>query len=175
MIDQKSLSLSIYDYYTYCRKIEKVRAVGVITNSQFVFYSQINESDYKVHNEIFMQLENIIHKNNNSTFNEYRTNDVYIASLGNELIIFMPTRKALSHNQYLFLCDILDQIIKFNEDKDDKIYVYVAGSNHINDLKQTDLQKVKEQLSKDVKRIVNIEDEQIIGTTIDSNVDKIMR
>ena len=63
-IDKRSLKLSPYEYFRYCNKTRRIRGVAVITDKQYIFYSQLLSNDYGTHNDIEIKIENTIHPNN---------------------------------------------------------------------------------------------------------------
>ena len=170
MISEKSKEMNVYEYFNYCKIHKGTRGVAVITDKQYLFYSQVEKDDYKTHDNIYVEIENNFHPSSaSSDWSALRQNDAYAASLGRELIIFLPANKQLSMSQYFFICDILDQIIKFNNEQteNNRICLYVAGAKEISEDIQTDLEKLKELLYKSVTKDININEEKIIGKTLD--------
>ena len=170
MVSEKSKKMSVYEYFNYCKRRKGTRGVAVITDKQYVFYSQVEENDYTTHDGIFIKIEGELHSNGaTANWNDIRQNDMFVASLGKELIIFLPSNKELSMSQYSFLCDILDQVIKFNseQEKEDQIEIYVWGAKNISEEKHTDIEKLKKDLYANVTKSIVINEEKIIGKTLD--------
>ena len=75
-------------------------------------------------------------------------------------------------SQYLFLCDILDQVIKFNNEqkKDNQVEIYVWGAKNISENKHNDIEKIKKDLYVNVMKSIVVNEEKIIGKTLDREI-----
>ena len=60
-MNDKNLSLNLYEYLVYSQN-KSVRGVSLITDKQYIFYTQLDNSDI-THDEIYTKLENEIHPN----------------------------------------------------------------------------------------------------------------
>lgn len=172
MIDKRSLEFDVYEYLDYCKKNQNIRGVGVITDKQFIFYSQILKDDYKTHPNIAMNIEKEIHPNSNRDYwGAYRDNNAYVYAVGaNDFIINFPENKELSIAQSIFISELLDQIDKYNmevntEDKKVKIVVTNTG-NHLVDFEINDTFKIREALPKMITLNSFLEKEKIVGKTL---------
>lgn len=102
MIDKNNLSMNIYDYLKYCED-KTVRGVVVITDKQSVFYMQ-PDNDNGTHDMLYSKIENEIHPNNQKVgWNAIRDDNIHIASVGHELVIYLPESRRLTLSQYNFL------------------------------------------------------------------------
>ena len=82
MIDKRCLKFDVYDYLNYC-KTRTIRGAAVITDKQYIFYSQILANDYKTHDDIVVELENAIHPDNlRYGWDATRANNVYFFTVG---------------------------------------------------------------------------------------------
>lgn len=172
MIDDESLKKGIYDYLKYCKEERVIRGVGIVTDYQYIFYSQLLKDDYAAHESIVMKLEDYIHPDDvGNVWASFRDNHVYIFSWGKKIDINLPTDETLSINQYKFLCGILDDIDKFNrevtEDKKVKIDVYTSKKGKFDEYNLLDVQKIKDELLTMVTREIKIENQKVIGKTLD--------
>lgn len=167
LLNKESLELNVYDYFNYCKDIRKIRGLGVITSKQFVFYSQILPNDFKTHDDIIVTLENAIHPyDQREGFSASRVNNLYIASVGKEFIIYMPDNGQLSYSQSKFLLDALDMVKKFNQEND-KIKIDLFDNHENESIFDTyDVDKVKEKIKNRITKNVIIEEEKIIGSAL---------
>ena len=173
MLDKDSLQMNIYDYLKYCNKKETIKAVGVISDKQYVFYSQVKKNDYLTHEEISLKIENIIYKKEftYSTYT-YNKNNVHLFSSGdNEIIIDLPTTGIFTKSQYSFLDEVLTQIEKYNNDNKIKVKIAIFTPNrqHFNKFDLTDIKEIKEELKELITREIVFQEESIIGNTLDKN------
>lgn len=170
-VDKISLRKSVYEYFKWGNNNHAMRGVGVITDSQYIFYTQVLRDDYGTHNDIAINIENAIHPYNKKRgWDAYHDNNIYFYSVGNEFIIDLPENSELSMNQYKYLCMVLDEVDKFNREvSDDKkicIDVHTVVREYFNDSKLLDVEKIKEDLYKMVTQNIEIEDQIIIGKTL---------
>ena len=113
MIDKECLKLSLSEYFSYCQK-KPIRGLALITDKQYIFYSQIN-NDCLIHNDIAIILENQIHPHYKIySIDAIRSSHIVIFSLGQELFIELSRTGEISLSQYLFLEEILKDIEKLN-------------------------------------------------------------
>ena len=171
VIDERSLRLSPYEYFQYCNKKRQIRGAAVITDKQYIFYSQLLNGDYGTHNDIEIKIENAIHPHNQKFgWEAYNSNHAYMASVGKELIICMPENGVLTLAQAKFMSDILDQTNKFNLEQVDEnkkiniVFFDTSKNESVSDTKDVDL--LKQKIKKRVTKNILIEEEEIIGTTL---------
>lgn len=170
-IDERSLKLNVYEYFKYCNEKRRIRGAGVITDKQYIFYTQILDDDYGTHNDIEINIENAIHPHNQKYgWDAYYKNHAYVASVGEELMINMPENGELSLAQANFLSDILDQTDKYNNERQSwkpKIRIdFFDASEHDSYFDTNDIAFLKEKIQERVTQKITIEEEKIIGTTL---------
>lgn len=162
---EKSLKLSPYEYVQYCNEIKYIRGVAVITDKQWIFYSQILENDYGTHNDIVMDIETEVYHNP-----QYfgRSSNAYIFLVGGEIIISMPDNGELSLSQTKFISDILEKINKYaNEEENFRKQInigFFAKKNSCFNI--TDINKIQQKLKEMTTTNITIEEEKIIGNTL---------
>lgn len=165
----KNLSLNLYEYLEYSQD-KTVRGVSLITDKQSIFYTQFDNSDI-THDKIYTKLENKIHPNDvRDGFKAIRDNNIHIASVGHELVIYLPDNKLLSFNQYRHLCNILNQADRFNKENNTNILLYAAYPRLLERvIKTRDVNQFKEKMYSLVTKEFIIDEETIIGKTLDNN------
>lgn len=165
-LDKAGLKNSIYDYLNGYRD---TRGVGVITDSQSIFYTQFLDKSYdKTHDNIATNIEDIIHHQRDGKFYE---NHVYVFAILDYFCINFPSNGMLSLNQYKYLCDILDQVNKYNSETTDdkKIHIDFMAENNTYDKfiqefeKEQDISKIKERLRSLITHDIHLDEEVIIG------------
>ena len=160
---------NIYKYLE--SSIDKtVRSVLVITDKQSVFYIQ-NEFDDITHDKMYIKIENSIHPNDiKEGWSAIRNNNIHIASVGHEFIIYLPEDRTLSMNQYTFLCNMIDEAERFNIDKNKKILLCALYySNMQEKIKTRNPKEMRDKLYSLVTKEIHIEEEKIIGDILDNN------
>ena len=168
MIDKRSLELNAYEYFKQCHN---KRGVAVITDKQYIFYSQILKDDYRTHDNIVVDIETTIHPNSNKKdWDAFRDNNVYVFAVGpGNFRIDFPDNSELSMAQATFILELLKQVDRYNEEVEDnnKVEVCVANTrNYLKDWEKTDTSKIREVLPKMVTKKIKIEEERIIGQTL---------
>jgi hypothetical protein len=166
-MDEKSLSISVYDHFMY---YINCRSTGIITDKQFVYYTQYNLEDDFAHMSSIMYLDKIIHYNRKHLDTYEQKSDVVVASTLNYFYIYLPENDMISKVQYKFLLYILEQLEKYNEDcsyRDGKIHIDIIANDKKDDIETYDFEAVKEVLARLRKRRHKNEEEHIIGKTID--------
>ena len=168
-MNDKNLSLNLYDYLVYSQN-KSVRGVSLITDKQYIFYTQLDNSDI-THDEIYTKLENEIHPNDKRDgFKAIRNNNIHIASVGHELVIYLPDNKLLSLNQYKYLCNMLNEVDRFNKDNNTNILLYASYPRLLNRvIKTRDVNQFKEKIYSLVTKEFIIDEETIIGSRLDNN------
>ena len=168
-MNDKNFSLNLYDYLVYCKN-ESVRGVCLITDKQYIFYTQLDNSDI-THDEIYTKLENEIHPNDvRDGFKAIRNNNIHIASVGHELVIYLPDNKLLSLNQYKYIINMLNEVDRFNKENNTDILLYASYPRLLERvIKTRDTKKFKEKISSLVTKEFIIEEESIIGIRLDDN------
>ena len=161
---------SIYDYLCYCKDTIGVRGVLVITDKQSVFYVQ-DEYDNKHHDGLYTDIENIIHPTDiREGFAAVRDNNIYIASLGHQFVIYLPENRNLSKNQYIFLSNILDEVNRFNVDNNRITPLYSSYPRLFEEQYETDnIDEMKNKLFNLITKEISIDEEVIIGDVLDSD------
>lgn len=127
-MNDKNLSLNLYDYLAYSQN-KPVRGVSLITDKQCIFYTQLDNSDI-THDEIYTKLENEIHPNDvRDGFKAIRNSNIHIASVGHELVIYLPDNSIIDSMMYhidledsLCLLDIKVSLKRCNKYYNDSYY-----------------------------------------------------
>ena len=172
-MNKEDFNMNFYEYLRYCRD-KSVRGVMVITDKQYVFYVQKDLNDKRYHHELYIDIENTIHPNNQKEgMKAIRDNNVYVASLGHEIAIYMPENRLFSLAQYKFLEKVLDTIDKYNKEYNDNILIYAAYPKLLEQrLKTKDVNEAREYLFNSITKDIIFDDEVIIGDVL-SNIEKI--
>ena len=171
VLDKVGFGKSVYDYLKAYRR---TRGVGVITDSQSIFYTQFLDRSYgATHDELTARIEDIIHHQDIGMGNFY-DNHIYIFAIADYFYINFPDDGTLSMNQYKYLCDVLDQIDKFNNESSErkKTHITFFGRTELQNKfirefdEVQDISKMKEKLKKLITPSVDIQKEVIIGKTL---------
>lgn len=166
-----NLNKSVYEYYCLeqFRGIHKI--AGVITDRQCVIDTGIrNEPDYRSHNDLHIDIYKLIHPEFTDGYWElYRKNNMHVAGDAGQLVVEFPRDDKLSINQAIFLIDILNQIHKFTIDtgKNIKITLFVDWNTALEPNLQSELDTIKEFILSKVTNDYVVDEEVIIGKTID--------
>ena len=93
-INPEFLKRNVYEYLKYCHQNRTIRGAGIITSKQFVFYSQVDQYDYKTHDEIQITLEQMIHPILRTGWDAIRPYDTCLVLIGKDIFflraIFFP-------------------------------------------------------------------------------------
>ena len=169
MIDEECLTYSFYEYLKYCENVARIRGVGLITDKQSLFYSQIDPHDNSTHEWIAMDLEHEIHpKLKVKGALLVRPENIHYFSMGKELIIDLPEDLKFTMSQYLFLEELLDQIEEYNKEnpKEKKVWILInCSGNHFRNYDTYNVLEIKKELQTMVTKDFIIEEEKIIGNT----------
>ena len=167
MISKESLKLSVYDYFKYCHTNKEIRGIGLITDKQSIFYSQIEDGDYRAHEWVASDLEDTIHPNEKKEgWDKIRGENMHFFSMGWELIVDLPLSDTITISQYDFLVEVLNQVKKYNEEYPQyKIWILIStDSEYLRNHSRFDIddiiQKLKNLIKKDNQ---NIYEERKIG------------
>ena len=177
MINKECLKRNVYDYLKYCNENGSFKGVGIVSDKQMVFYIQLLGEEYATHDNIAVRMENEIHpESRRNGWNAIRENNIHIFSTGEELIIDLPNNGDFTRSQYLFLNEILNQVQKYNTEVEETKRVWVMigcyDRNHFQDYDRYDLEGIKEELKYLVTRDITLEEECIIGTTLELSKQK---
>ena len=170
MLKEEGFKLGVYDYFCKCINKSK-KGVFLITDKQSVFYSQV-DGDYYTHDEIRIEIEKMIYPYKKiDGYDGIKYSNIFIASLGHELLVEIPDGR-LSYSQFLLFYNILEEMDKFNNSdlSNQKVELLIlkrGGTIYKSDRPVMDdvISKLKELRVFDVE----IEAEKIIGTTLDKN------
>jgi len=170
MINNECLKFSIKEYLDYCNNKKNIRAVGVITDKQFIFYSQVLKEEVPSHIWMVNKIENAIHPSNQQNgISAVRDYNVYIFATGaNWFEILLPQIDAISLSQYEFLIDCIKQLEEYNqnvEKETHKVNYNIINSNG-NKIKGNQVEELKENIKRYIVKNVVIEDEKILGKTL---------
>ena len=170
MLKDEGFKLGVYDYF--CKCINKsIKGVFLITDKQSVFYSYV-KGDYYTHDETRIEIEKMIWPNKNiDGYRGINLDNIFIASLGHELLVEIPKGR-LSYSKYLLFLNILKEMDRFNKSglSNKKIALLILGRsetiyNSENPNMDDVISKLKELRVCDVK----LENEKIIGNTLDKD------
>lgn len=172
MIEEECLKLDAYSYLNFCEK-RVIRGVGVVTDKQLVFYSQIFKDDYGTHNDIQIDIEGTIHpRDQRKGWNLVRMHNAYIFSLGSQdFIISLPENGELSKTQLSFLLEVLDQLYRYNNEQKNtnkkvKLSIHSKDGVYTSDNLEESISEIKERLKNHVTQKIFFEEEKIIGKTL---------
>ena len=128
MVDKRSIKLSPYEFFC---KYRNRRSVAVITDKQYIFYSQILGDDYRTHDNIVVDIETTIHPNSlREGWDAFRSNNLYTFGVGTGYFrIDFPDNKELSMNQVTFLLELLNEIDKYNQEANDNSKINLQCCN----------------------------------------------
>lgn len=169
MIYNNNLDMDLYNYFKQCQD-KTIRGVVVITDKQSIFYMQ-PDNDYGTHDMLYSKIENEIHPNNKKDgLHAFRDDNIHIASVGHELVIYLPESRRLSLSQYNFLEDIFNQVDIYNKDTNSNLLLYSLYPSSFNGrMKTRNIDEIKDKIFRLVTKEINIEEEKIIGRKLDSN------
>lgn len=170
MLKDNGFKLGVYDYF--CKSVNDSRkGVFLITDKQSVFYSQV-EGDYYTHDEIRIEIEKLIYPNKNiNGFDEIDHNNIFIASLGHELLVEIPDGR-LSYSKFLLFLNVLREMDRFNSKKLNikklELLILKRGGT-IYKSEKPNMNDVISELKKLIVHDTNLEEEKIIGNTLDKD------
>ena len=164
MINSSYLKMDLNEYFNYS-KDKRIRALGLITDKQYILYSQINPYSSLIHNEIAILLENEIHPHY-KIYNDgaIRDNHILISSLGSELFIELPKSGYFSYSQYLFLSKLLKEINISN------IGISIMNKDSLYENYNPDIDEIILILKKLITKNIKLEKEKIIGKVLRNDI-----
>lgn len=170
MIDDVCLKFSIYDYFKFFEKCG-IRGVAVITDKQYIFYTQMLEDDDRNHNELIIDIEEKIHpKSNKKGTDALRDNNAYIITYGPKcFLISLPNNGQLSKNQMFFINDILDEIDKYNKEGKKVLINLNFPEEHLINFKDSNTDEIRKYLYKHITEVSSNEEEIIIGKNLEND------
>ena len=174
-IDERSLELKPEQYFDYCKNNKNIRGVWVITDKQSIFYSQVLKDDYRTHDDIYIDIENEIHPNEQKFgWDAIRQSHAYIASAGKELMIQMPDNGKLSYTQAKFIIDTLNIVDKYNSNENNKkikidLFEPEEKESIFGKTTKEDIERLRNKIQSEITPNIQIEEEKIIGNTLPKN------
>ena len=173
-LNKECLKYNVYEYFNFCKKVGQRRGVGVITDKQSIFYTELVNVNLSNHEWIAMDIETSIHDENPKGYLCLRPENIHYFSLGKELIIDLPNNGELTLSQFNFLLDILEQVKKFNKENNTRTNILVGciDNNHFVDYNPYDIDAIIKELSEMITKGIKIEEENIIGKIIDIDKQK---
>ena len=167
MINKECLKLDLYEYFSYCQT-KSIRGLILITDKQYLFYSQIDPNDYLIHNDIAILLENLIHPYYPIySVDAIRNNHIVISSIGQELFIELPTNGYFSYSEYLFLIKILKDVELYNFKNESKIGLLIMNDQVVyQEDNKPNIDLAISILKRLIKKNIKIEEEKIIGKVL---------
>ncbi len=161
MLDKKNLSRNVYEYFSECYMHSRLKSVLLITNKQSLFYSQYDPNDHMIHLPKFIDVFNATHKETMSWDSlDYRDN-VYIASEGKKLYLFLPNNKAFTFFQYQFLLDFLKLVEDFEKDFQRNVDIVMVNGKTYHSIV-----KFKAEIKHMLTTNIDLEEEYILGNTL---------
>ena len=173
-LDKECLKFNVYDYFNYCKQVGNRRGVGVITDKQSIFYTELINIDLSSHEWIAMDIETNIHETNPKGYLALRYENIHYFSTGKDLIIDLPNNGDLTISQYNFLLDIFNQVKKYNKENNTRTYVLIgcADNIHFRDYDAYNIDEIIKELKSMITKDITIEEEIIIGKTLNNNKQK---
>ena len=173
-LDKECLKFNVYEYFNYCKEFGIKRGVGVITDKQSIFYTENMNKDLSSHEWIAMDIETSIHDVNPKGILALRAENIHYFSLGKELIIDLPNNGDLTISEFNFLVDILNQIKKYNQENNTRTNILIGCIDdiHFIDYDPYDIDSIINELKMMITKDITIEEEIIIGKTLDNNKQK---
>ncbi len=171
MSSKNNRDLSISEYLRNCRKKLK-RGIALITDKQYIFCSQVNDTDVRLHDQMFEDLEKVIHPNLQTLgFEELNKNNLVMTSYGNELIIYFPYNGLISISQYRLLEIMFKEVDNVSqEDSTRKIGILIFQSDNQIIYKGYNISMALKEMKKLITRRICFEEEKIIGKTLEVDV-----
>ena len=164
-INPESLKRNVYEYLKYCKQNRTVRGVGIITSKQFVFYSQVGQSDYMTHDELMVTIEQLIHPIERTGWDAIRPQDASLALIGNTIFFYLPDTEELTYSQFEFLNKVLDQIEKYNQEVELKEHARLICYKK-EELDTQNVESMRKKLETHISKSFSLEEERIIGETL---------
>ncbi len=168
MLDEKNLNRNIYEYFSECERHGRLKAVLLITNKQSLFYSQYDKNEYMVHLTKILDLFNLTHEEPIAYFNLDYRNNLYFASEGKNLYLFLPNNKAFTFFQYQFILDMLQLVEEFEKDFETKVKIKIISfkPNTIKDKEYYTVSEFKTEMQYMLTTDIELEKEYILGKTL---------
>jgi len=166
IMDDKSLEISVYEHF---KDYFNTRGVGIITDKQFVLYTQNNMYDGFNHDSAMPYLDKKIYPYKHYEGFYRNSKDISFASMSENLYFFMPDNDYISNNQYQFLLYMLDEIEKYNNQADErkKVTIHIYGKTNDMSISSSDIDDVKQFISRiSIRNIIPEKEEIIIGKTL---------
>lgn len=173
MLDERCLKLGICDYFKYFDRFGGTRGVAVITDKQYIFYTQILDDDNRTHDSLIIDIEEKIHPLSKKVgLNAFRANNAYIMTYGPKcFVLSLPDDGSLSKNQVIFINDILDEIDKYNKLGEKKVLINLTFSdNYLVNFKDSNTDKIRKYLYEHITKRSSNEEEIIIGKNLKNGI-----
>lgn len=155
-MDEKSLQIEVYEY---CKNYKEKRIVGLITDKQFVMYTQCHYDGFN-HDTALPYLDKKIYPFKNYHGFYIESKDISFA--GDSGVIYFSMPEIISREQFLLMNDMLDEIEKYNNEVEYQDKVKMIMFRHTNCVDSREVQDVKEELRKIPIRDAILEKEEII-------------
>lgn len=161
---KSDLKIGVYDHFS---NYYNTRGVGIITDKQFVFYTQTNAHDGFNHDNAMTFLDTRIYPfKNYGGFYRYGE-DIVFASQREYAYLDVP--EYISKPQYLFLIHIIDELNRYNINHSKKVNITVENMStrkSISSMSDVDIKKfVNENFM--IRQIREEPREVIIGKTFE--------
>lgn len=166
IMDDKSLEIGVYEHF---KDYFNTRGVGIITDKQFVLYTQNNMYDGFNHDSAMPYLDKKIYPYKHYEGFYRNSKDISFASMSEDLYFFMPDNDYISKNQYQFLLYMLKEIERYNNQADErkKVTIHIYGKTNDMSISSSDIDDVKQFISRiSIRNIISEKEEIIIGKTL---------
>ena len=167
MLDEICLKLNVYDYFKFFEKCG-IRGVSVITDKQYIFYTQMLDDDNRTHNELIIDIEEKIHpKSNRKGSDALRDNNAYIITYGPKcFFISLPNNGNLSVNQVIFINDVLNEIDKYNQEGKKVLINLDTPEGRMINFKASNTDEIRNYLYEHITEVSLNEEEIILGKSL---------
>lgn len=171
MKNKECFKMNLSDYFSFCQQ-KSIRGLALITDKQYIFYSQLIPDDYRIHNDITIDLENMIHPHYPIYgIDAIRCNHIQVSSLGNELFIELPLYEKISKAQYYFLSEMLKEIRLINLQRNNKIGIIILSNNVIYEEENNpNISLACSSLNNLVTKEIKLEKEKIVGKVLKDDI-----
>ena len=145
-IPDNSLNHDIYEHYS---KYYHSRGVGIISDNQFVFYTQVSLDDGFNHDTAMPTLDNMMYPGKKYDGWYISCDDIVIASITDTVIINLPKSGTLTIKQYEMLKYFTSEINEVIKDfPQNKINITVCNNFDYSNKSSDDIEEIMNYLDK---------------------------
>ena len=150
--------ISLKDWYTHGRG----KAVGIITDKQSVICTEKIIGFGTTHEELGSIVNSVIYNEQYNAFNSPSENIFWATTTGRNITFVVYSESNMSYNQYIYLCNILDEIDDYNQTVQNKVELLIFVGNKTISTDDVNIAKEELKLCIDYQKITL--DKYIIGT-----------